>query len=603
VSVLLIGGRGYLGSALAEALPDAEVLDGEYENLTEVDLRDHAWVVFLAYRKREDARTDSARFERFLSRLSVACRLLLVSSAAIHGTGDHAEKMRRREELVAGRDLTCVVRPGSVCGSAPGVNRDSLLNRMVADARERRAVKAGNVSRPVLTIRDWTRAIVHILDVGIASRTYELASFNAWMPALGGRIACRFDAALDVVPELGASLDCRLDTRAFEQTGFAFVDGMDSAIADADRAVSSSATLTGCLSCGGTQLNRVLDFGDRPLANALLDRPLAQTARYPLALVECPCCGHWQLAQAVDASAMFPAGYPYRAGVTDTTRRHFADLAGACASRVAGRRALEIACNDGTMLRALAREGFTVCGVDPAPQAPDFDILRAFWSTDAAARLFPQRQFDLVCASNVLAHVPDPVDFLSAIAQILALDGVAVVEVTDTERMTGSARWDLIYHEHLSYFRESTLALVASRSGLRVDAIERVPAHGGSIRAWLSKRESSADRFAAAVWQQIETLRAMLIAAPRPIIGFGAPAKAALLIEEVGVRFDYLADDTPAKIGKYVPGSRCKIRPLSALAREPGPVTIVLLAWNFPDEFAAWMRANRPAGTDRVIYV
>ena len=87
------------------------------------------------------------------------------------------------------------------------------------------------------------------------------------------------------------------------------------------------------------------------------------------------------------------------------------------------------------------------------------------------------------------------------------------------------------------------------------------------------------------------------------MIGFGCPAKAPLLLEEVGVRFDYLADDTPAKIGKYLPGVDCEIRPLAALATEPGPATVVLLAWNYPKEFAAWMRANRAGCGDRVIYL
>jgi methylation protein EvaC len=361
--------------------------------------------------------------------------------------------------------------------------------------------------------------------------------------------------------------------------------------------------LSTCLCCGASEPYPFLDFGERPLANALRDHPDASEVRHPLGLAECRSCGHWQLTVAVSESAMFPADYPYRAGVTQTTRAHFGALAAECGSRVRGRRALEIGCNDGTMLRALAAEGFSVFGVDPAPQTTEFPVCRTFWPPPASVDLFQGIQFDLVCASNVLAHVVDPVAFLVAARTVLAPGGAVLLEVIDTDAMVRAARWDLVYHEHLSYFRETGLVVAAGRAGLRVDALERVPAQGGSLRAWASARPSDAERFAAAVREQVDELRASLAAAPHPVIGFGCPAKAALLMEEVGVRFDYLVDDTPAKVGKFTPGLGCEIRPLAALAAEAGPATIVLLAWNYPGEFAAWMAAWRPGRGDRVIHL
>jgi SAM-dependent methyltransferase len=608
VKVLLIGGHGYLGSALQQALPTADTPPGDYATLGAVELGSYDWIIFLAYRKREDAATDSERFVSFVSRLPAHCRLLLVSSAAWHGVGEHAEKVRAREQAVAGRTATWVVRPGSVCGPAPHTDRDSLLNRMVLDARDTKCVRIGNVNRPVLTTRDWVRAIVHVLNGSVPEDTYALASFNAWMPSLGAEVAHRFGAALESVAHLGTTLDCRLDTSIFERTGFTFLDGIDAAISEAHRAVgvppreaSIATPLESCVCCGSSPPHTFLDLGERPPANALKDRRDGAEARYPLALAECQSCGHWQLTLSLDPAAIFRADYPYRAGVTATNRSHFADLAAECASRAPGRRALEIGCNDGTLLKALTAHGFSACGVDPAPQSAEFRMFQALWGPQAAADLFPEAAFDLVCACNVLAHVATPVEFMAAVRRVLAPDGIGVVEVTDSDAMVHSGRWDLVYHEHVSYFRETSLALTAVRAGLRVDAIERVPSHGGSLRMWVSNRPSDADRFATAVHRQIHTVRATLSAASRPLVGFGCPAKAALLLEEAGVQFDYLADDTPAKIGKYLPGIGCEIRPLAALAAEPAPVTIVLLAWNYPQEFTAWMQANRAGRGDRVI--
>ena len=610
MKVLLIGGHGYLGSALQQALATADTAPGDYATLGAAELGRYHWIIFLAHRKREDLTTDSERFGSFLSRLPADCRLVLVSSAAWYGVGEHAEKVRAREQAVAGRAATWIVRPGSVCGPAPHTDRDSLLNRMVTDARNTKRVRVGSVNRPVLTTRDWVRAIVHVLGGSVPEGTYALASFNAWMPSLGAEMAGRLDATLEIVAQLGNTLDCRLDTSAFERTGFTFLDGIDAAIAEADRAAgvpprepSLTTPLGSCVCCGNSPVRPFLDFGKRPLANGLKDRRDATEARHPLALAECRGCGHWQLTLSVDPGAMYRADYPYRAGVTATSRTHFADLAAECASRARGRRALEIGCNDGTLLRALAARGFSACGVDPAPQSAEFPVFRAFWSPRAAADLFPEATFDLVCACNVLAHVAEPVEFMVALRSILAPEGIGVVEVTDGDAMIHSGRWDLVYHEHVSYFRETSLRLTAVRAGLRVDAIERIPTHGGSLRMWVSSRPPDADSFATEVRRQIHALRATLSAAPRPLVGFGCPAKAALLLEEAGVQFDYLADDTPAKVGKYLPGIGCEIRPLAALAAEPSPVTIVLLAWNYPQEFAAWMREHRAGRGDRVIEV
>jgi hypothetical protein len=178
-----------------------------------------------------------------------------------------------------------------------------------------------------------------------------------------------------------------------------------------------------------------------------------------------------------------------------------------------------------------------------------------------------------------------------------------VVEVTDGDVMLEKMRWSLIYHEHLSYFRDVGLTLLAARAGLRVEAIERVPVHGGSLRAWLSRRSSDAEQLRADVRRQIDALRASLRQRPRRVVGFGCPAKAALLIAELGVPFAYLADDTPAKIGKFCPGTNIEIRPLSALAAEPEAVTVVLLAWNQPRDFAAWMQRHRAGMGDAVVMV
>jgi nucleoside-diphosphate-sugar epimerase len=236
-TVLIIGGHGYLGSALREAIPDAAAPRGDYADITANELGQYAWLVFLANRKEEPLVRDHSRFCGFLSWLPECCQLLLVSSAASHGTGEHAEKMRLREKSAAGRGRTWVLRPGSVCGPAPKTDPNTLLNRMVADARTRGAIRVGDVTRPILTTRDWVRAVLHVLSGSVGVGTYDLASFSVWLPALGQELARRFEATVEIVSGLGSSLDCRIDTGPFEHAGFTFLDGVDSAISEALRAI------------------------------------------------------------------------------------------------------------------------------------------------------------------------------------------------------------------------------------------------------------------------------------------------------------------------------------------------------------------------------
>jgi hypothetical protein len=106
-------------------------------------------------------------------------------------------------------------------------------------------------------------------------------------------------------------------------------------------------------------------------------------------------------------------------------------------------------------------------------------------------------------------------------------------------------------------FRPS-LGLVAARAGLHVDAIQRMPAHGGSLRLWASRGNTRAREFPVSTSARLAALRGALTHAPRPPVGIGAPAKATLLLEERGVRLEYLADDTASKIGRYLPVSTAR---------------------------------------------
>ena len=200
-------------------------------------------------------------------------------------------------------------------------------------------------------------------------------------------------------------------------------------------------------------------------------------------------------------------------------------------------------------------------------------------------------------ACNVAAHVADPVDFLTGVADLLADDGVAVTEFQDCEALIAGCQFDHVYHEHRFYYALRPFARLARRAGLAVMGWERTPAQGGSLRVTLARQQgfipgssvwledrapyaSMQDRALYAKWRLLELIGAERDAG-RVVAGYAASAKSATLLNFCGIGPDqvpWIEDTTPGKIGRYAPGSRIPIR---APGGPPFADTYLLTAWNY----------------------
>ena len=86
--------------------------------------------------------------------------------------------------------------------------------------------------------------------------------------------------------------------------------------------------------------------------------------------------------------------------------------------------------------------------------------------------------------NNVLAHVDDTVDFLSGFKNLLADDGLAVLEMPYLGNLLKGLEYDTIYHEHLCYFSVGSLLNLCDAAGLSLIRVDNVPVHGGSLRMY-----------------------------------------------------------------------------------------------------------------------
>jgi SAM-dependent methyltransferase len=392
--------------------------------------------------------------------------------------------------------------------------------------------------------------------------------------------------------------------------------------------------ITGCRSCGNADLFPVLDLGEMPLADRFLTEQTLREhePRYPLEAVLCEACGLVQITETVDPKVLFADRYPYYSSVSEALLKHSREnVKEVMASRQLNGQSLvvELASNDGYLLRNYVEHGIPVLGIDPAegPAAEAEKVgvrtLNAFFTEGLADELRSEGlQADVIHANNVLAHVADTNGFVAGIATLMKDTGVAVIEAPYLRDLIDHCEFDTIYHEHLCYFSVSALDQLFKRHGLFLNDVQRIPIHGGSLRLFVEKSErrsggvlalleeeaavglTSRDYFVG-FRERVDHLRTELLALVdglrrdgARVAGYGAAAKGSTLVNfmELGSeRLAYVVDRNRHKQGCYLPGCHQRIYDPGKLL-EDRPEYVVILPWNFADEILAQQAEYRKAG-------
>lgn len=395
-----------------------------------------------------------------------------------------------------------------------------------------------------------------------------------------------------------------------------------------------SVTETACRSCGSSALVPILDLGRTPLADRLVrpENAADEELAFPLEVVFCSDCTLVQILETVAPEILYADDYPYFSSFSPALLAHSrANVLARTKERELDGSSLviELASNDGYLLKNYAEQGIPVLGIDPAdgPVADAEKIgvrsLCAFFTQrlaqDVAARY---GKADVVHANNVLAHVNDTNGFVRGIASILKPDGVAVLEMPHVLPLLEHVEFDTIYHEHHCYFSLIALDKLFRRHGLFINRVEELGLHGGSLRIFAEPQENveasvvhllaherAVGLDTAAYYrefaQRVADLREKLVAligqlkaSGKTIGAYGAAAKGATMVNYCGIghdQVDFVVDRNVNKQGLLMPGAKIPILPPHALTAKQ-PDYVLVLAWNFIDEIAAQQKDYLAAG-------
>jgi SAM-dependent methyltransferase len=346
-----------------------------------------------------------------------------------------------------------------------------------------------------------------------------------------------------------------------------------------------------------------------------------------------------QIRETVAPEVLFAADYPYFSSFSnyllEHSRRNVEELIGV---RGLGPKSfvVELASNDGYLLRNYVAAGIPVLGIDPvsgvacAAEKTGIPTLVEFFTRDLAEQMAAKGQrADVVHANNVLAHVADTNGFVQGIHALLKDDGVAVIEAPYLRDLVDHCEFDTIYHEHLCYFSVTALDHLFRRHGLFLNDVRRLPIHGGSLRLYVERRERVQRSIAALKEEErklgmdhtgyyrdfstrVEELKRALLAMlndlksrGKRIAAYGAAAKGATLINYVGIGPDlleFVVDRNIHKQGMFMPGQRIPIYPSERILQEK-PDYVLLLPWNLEGEILKQESAFREAGGHFIIPV
>ena len=395
-----------------------------------------------------------------------------------------------------------------------------------------------------------------------------------------------------------------------------------------------------------TPLHHVfIDLFNAPASNSFLthDQLNEPEVFYPLKVFVCDNCYLVQVDEYKASDSIFNSNYAYFSSFSTTWLAHskkYTEMAIQRFSLGKDSLAVEIASNDGYLLQYFVEKGVPVLGIEPtentaeAAKRKGIETITEFFGTELAGKLKKMGVgADLLLGNNVLAHVPDIVDFVRGMKILLKPEGVITMEFPHLMQLVDNNQFDTIYHEHFSYLSFYTVERLFAEQGLTLFDVEEIPTHGGSLRIF-GRHKANADL---PVSENVTALRAREVAQGidqpayyqdfqrraesvklsllqflgnakregKTVGAYGAAAKGNTLLNYAGVKADlieFVSDANPAKQNKYLPASHIPVVTEQRI-KDDRPDYVIIFPWNIRDEISRQLAYIRDWGGRFVVFI
>ena len=381
-----------------------------------------------------------------------------------------------------------------------------------------------------------------------------------------------------------------------------------------------------CRFCQTPLTHVFIDLVNSPASNSFLTAEQLNEPEtfYPLKVYTCPNCYLVQVDEYKKSDAIFDSDYVYFSSFSTSWLAHSKRYVEQMTKRFGlnqTAQVIEVASNDGYLLQYFVEKGIPVLGIEPTANTAAVAIekgipsITRFFGRALAKELVEQgTQADLLLGNNVLAHVPDIVDFVGGMSIVLKSTGVVTMEFPHLLQLIENNQFDTIYHEHFSYLSFTTVQQIFASQGLTLFDVEELPTHGGSLRIYARHAANDAlpvtPNVAAMLQKEAQIgmndmsyyegfqpkalkvkldLISFLIEqkqAGKTVAAYGAAAKGNTLLNYCGIKHDlieFVVDANPAKQSKFLPASHIPVVAETVL-QEFKPDFVLILPWNLKDE-------------------
>jgi NDP-4-keto-2,6-dideoxyhexose 3-C-methyltransferase len=313
--------------------------------------------------------------------------------------------------------------------------------------------------------------------------------------------------------------------------------------------------------------------------------------------------------------------YWYRSGINPTMVKDLKNVVESINELVAppterGKIWVDIASNDGTLLKEVDKNYMRI-GIDPCNgEIADMCkenanmVVQDYFSEKAYQSLDLWDKANVITCCAMFYDLKHPMVFLEDVANVLADDGIFVMQYTYTPTMLAMADFMNICHEHYAYHYFENVYDMMVVNGIQPFKVEFNDVNGGSIRIYADKSkrpidisvydtlkaESKVDKKES--WKMfkdvIEMNRFKLVdfikllnKNGKSVWGYGASTKGNTLLQWYGLDSDdifRIADANTTKEGRYTKGSGIKITSEKEW-RDAKPEYTVIMPFHFKDFF------------------